>query len=623
MRSKALPPPTRRPLKIFAFDPMLGRTAGNKITIDIPNEKLLPGPQGERLEVIDYDGPNKCFYPPINLDDPIILMQGGLEPTESDPRFHQQMVYAVASKVIENFEQALGRKLQFRNRPRPLLRLYPHAFHGENAFYDPKQKSIFFGYFHADKKNPGPNLPGQTVFTCLSHDIIAHEMTHALVDRLREHFIEPSNRDVVAFHEGFSDIVAIFQHFSFPEILRTAVQSTRGNLRDPTPLLTLAQQFGYATGEGQALRSAFDSSSDPGRVGKSDPRLYETATEPHERGSILVASVFEAFHNIYRHRISDLIRIATAGSGQLPDGDIHPDLVSRIAREAAQTSQAILTMCVRAFEYLPPVDITFGDYLRALITADYELAPGDPTGQRAAMIEAFRTRGVFPLNVTSLAEDSLLWEPAPSNLERLPEEVRRQIMLEAQFFKPLSSSRSNPSAETTDSLAADAGVDEAEHTSFVPKLQDYAERNAVALGLDPDIATHRIQVQGFHSVFRVAPNGQLLVELVAQFTQTDVSRQDEFGGVPLRGGTTVVASSNGRVRYAISKIIPNANPSTALSETKRKEAALRFDMQRAFRNSCDRDDSYLAWSDERYQRTRIARTMNFAVTHRMNRARRK
>ena len=41
---------------------------------------------------------------------------------------------------------------------------------------------IVFGYFTAPEKDAGKNLPGQTVFTCLAHDIIAHEMTHALVD---------------------------------------------------------------------------------------------------------------------------------------------------------------------------------------------------------------------------------------------------------------------------------------------------------------------------------------------------------------------------------------------------------------------------------------------------------
>jgi len=60
----ATAPPSRRPLKIFSTDPMLGRTAGNRISIDIANEPLQPGPVGSRLEVIDYDGGHDRFYPP-------------------------------------------------------------------------------------------------------------------------------------------------------------------------------------------------------------------------------------------------------------------------------------------------------------------------------------------------------------------------------------------------------------------------------------------------------------------------------------------------------------------------------------------------------------------------------
>ena len=44
--------------------------------------------------------------------------------------------------------------------------------------------------------------------------------------------------------------------------------------------------------------------------------------------------------------------------------------MNRIAAEAAATAQSTLTMCIRAFDYLPPVDVTFGDFLRALVTAD-------------------------------------------------------------------------------------------------------------------------------------------------------------------------------------------------------------------------------------------------------------
>src|SRR5262249_11757947 len=148
------------------------------------------------------DGASRCYYEPVDLDAPAVLMQGGLEPTESDPRFHQQMVFAVATKVLENFDFALGRKIRFRRGAR--LRILPHAFQGANAFYDPKLLALLFGYFKADETAPGPTLPGQTVFTCLSHDIVAHETTHALLDRLKPFFIEPTNRDVSAFHEGFA-----------------------------------------------------------------------------------------------------------------------------------------------------------------------------------------------------------------------------------------------------------------------------------------------------------------------------------------------------------------------------------------------------------------------------------
>ena len=70
--------------------------------------------------------------------------------------------------------------------------------------------------------------------------------------------LEPSNVDVLAFHEGFADIVALFQHFSFRDILREQIQATRSDIRTRTPLVDLAQQFGYAIGAGRALRSALD-----------------------------------------------------------------------------------------------------------------------------------------------------------------------------------------------------------------------------------------------------------------------------------------------------------------------------------------------------------------------------
>jgi len=573
--------PAKRPLQIFAFDPMIARTERRQLTLEIRNEPLLPGPCSPRVHVIDYDGSAHVLYEPVDLDDAAVLMNDGLTPTESDPRFHQQMVYAVTMRVLENFEQALGRKLTF-HKP---LRIYPHAFEGANAFFDPPSGSILFGYFRADANDPGPNLPGQTVFSCLSHDIIAHEVTHALVHRLRKRFHDATNSDVLAFHEGFADIVAIFQHFSFRDVLADTIQKTRSNLRSSTPLIQLAQQFGYATGGGRALRSALE---DEG----PDPRQYATLIEPHDRGSILVAAVFDAFFTVYQRRIADLVRIATGGSGKLSDGDLHPDLVSRLVREASKTAQQVLTMCIRALEYLPPVDVRFGDFLRAIVTADYDMVPDDGVGLRAAMVEAFRVRGIYPDDVTSLAEDALIL-PRATGLQ-LPPEAHSELADAAAAYEHWD-------WRTTESRGPRADRVESIRARWAGRLIKWAEANAPALKLDPNI---KPALLGFHTVLRVSPSGRLVSQLVAQFEQHDrASASDEaFGGVVFRGGVTVIADGHGDVLYVIPK---------ELSDLRRRR-------QTSYVGALDVRDAVIGWCDDylTYGPKRMRLRTSFAALHR-------
>ena len=158
------------------------------------------------------------------------------------------------------------------------------------------------------------------------------------------------------------------------------------------------------------MREAIDAKAD----GEPDGRALDSRTEPHERGAILVAAVFDAFLTIYQRRVADLLRIANVGVGE--PRPLHPDLVERLTREAAKAADHVLRMCLRALDYLPPFDVRFGEFLRAIITADTDLIPNDRLGYRLAMIEAFRQRGILPENSLSLAPDSLLWEVAPGGL---------------------------------------------------------------------------------------------------------------------------------------------------------------------------------------------------------------
>src|SRR5262245_10457944 len=230
--------------------------------------------------------------------------------------------------------------------------LYPHAMQQANAFYSPDAHGILFGYFRAEQNNLGHNLPGQTVFTCLSHDIIVHETAHAILDGLRSHFMEQTNPDVAAFHEAFADLVALFRHFTHREVLLDAIQRTGGRLYTPAlkgdaiadlaseswlskgdkernPLIELAGQFGEATGIHKGLRSAI------GRP-KTMKELRDTA-ECHERGSILVAAVFDAFFTVYIQRTVTHFRIFRAAGGREGE-DLPAPLADALCHEAIRTA---------------------------------------------------------------------------------------------------------------------------------------------------------------------------------------------------------------------------------------------------------------------------------------------
>lgn len=564
--------PKNRHLRVYSYDPSLKLSLEtavvNSVTISIPWENHpeetnqdgpAPGPVGEYLEIIDYDPASKSFYAPIDLNQPYILAEHGLQPSDGDPQFHQQMVYAVAMKTIVNFEYALGRLVMWAPRETrhnnldqrenlfvQRLRLYPHALREANAYYSPSKKSILFGYFPAISNAASKHMPGSIVFTCLSHDIIVHEMTHALLDGLHPYFTEPSNPDILAFHEAFADIVALFQHFSYPEVVKHQIAKTGGNMRATSLLSDLARQFGHSLGRSEALRSA---------LGKN-PEKYNLAdvVEPHARGAILMAAVFDAFISIYDKRTEDLVRLATGGTGMLEEGaSLHPDLVNRLAGEASKAADHVLTMCTRALDYLPPVDITFGDFLRALITADLDMVPDDNLHYRVAFIEAFRRFRIFPENVRSLSEESLLWKP-PLDWNDLPFVSELQELVQGwdlcidrkRLFDEMEKARKRT------------------HRIF-EETSDFKQRRLRGV----DIINHKFEIHSIRPVRRVGPRGQLLADLLVEITQSRPGglESDDFPAwwgewdrntvdFIFRGGCTLIIDmKTTKVRYIIPKDI--------------------------------------------------------------------
>jgi hypothetical protein len=564
-----VPTPMERRLRVFAFDPLLSTQMDtyrlNETLLGIRWEPLQPGPVGEYLEVVDVDPGSNSVYAPVDLHQPSLLAQSGYTPSEANPQFHQQMVYAVAMKTIGHFERALGRvalwapnlvkeKNGFKEYYVQRLRIYPHALREANAYYSPDKKSLLFGYFEGTDSPCSNSAPPGLVFCCLSHDVVAHETTHALLDGLHRRYRETTNSDMLAFHEAFADIVALFQHFTMPEALKAQIARTQGDLSRQNLLGELAQQFGQAIGLYGALRSAIgkmEKDRDGNEVWmpiKPRPTDYQSSSEPHARGAILVSAVFATFLAVYKRRSADLIRLATYGTGVLPPGAISYDLVNRLAQEAAKTATHILNICIRALDYCPPVNLNFGDYARALITADHDLVPDDPWGYRIAFIEAFRARGIVPRNLRSMSVESMCWEPPDTavNLGKLLEHLSLHWDLHATRRAAFEVSRHNGllmhQGLNDSSLLSDA---KAETLGFY-RSRTMLNVNGQSGTLSP------FEVHSVRPVRRIGPDGQQVTELLLEITQTWTphnSPSDHFRG----GSTLLIDLESGQIRYCVRK----------------------------------------------------------------------
>jgi hypothetical protein len=566
------PQPLRRRLRVFAYDPLLGRELDslsfNETVAEVRWEaNLRPGPTGEYLEVIDIDPASGCCYAPVDLSDPRLLASDGLAPSEANPQFHQQMTYAIAMKTIEYFEKSLGRVSLWAPRETQetvtgkdgktstqphmtyvqRLRIYPHALRAQNAYYSPEKKALLLGYFTSQAQS---GVPSEPVFTALAHDIVAHETTHALLDGLHRRFREATNPDVLAFHEAFADIVALFQHFTLRDSLRSQIIKSKGDLTQETLLASIAVQFGKSTGHGGALRDMIGHTvkkpdgQDVWEAVKPNVKDYQNGRasgDAHKHGAVLVSAVFDAFLRIYSRRVLTPIRLATRGSEVLPEGALSVDLADALTDVAAKVAEHVLHICIRALDYCPPVDITFGDYLRAVITADRDLVQDDRFGYRVAFISAFSARGIYPENVRNFSVDTMIWEPPPEpfrHIRRLLTDLELKWDLQTERYTAWCTARKNaaalhrwlldPSVVSDDELAV-LGLRRTPSADF--KLAD-------ANGKNYSCDLRGIEVHSVRPLRRVGPDGQLLSQLIVELTQSLHAK--DGSGLVFRGGASLV-----------------------------------------------------------------------------------
>lgn len=555
---------SRRKLQIFAFDPMVDRFA-EPIVSDVPFERVRPGPIGRLVRVEDYDSSTDTWGEPLDLNEPDLLITQGLVPSESDPRFRKQMVYAVAMRVLEAFERGLGRPIVWDRLEK--LTLVPHAFRDPNAYFHPDLFAVLFGYFLADADSPGANLPGQQIFTCAAYDVLAHELCHPPMWRLRPYDMDGTGLDTMAFHEGVADLLALLLRFREPGVVERTI-ATHGAAIIGSPLLSFAPQFSQAAAMGLSLRSFTDA---------PDPSRYLTETESHARGMLLASAVVEAVIATYREQTADLLRMS---GGEPTPGNVHPDLVRRLSDEATSIAADVTQVIIAAFDYLPPFEPRFHDFLRAMITVDLLLFGRTHQRFRALLVEAFHRRGLVSSAAQSLAVDALVLQRVSPLIDELLPHTGDALL---HTVTALEWRRQY----TGDSARVDAIADSLTREQrtrtrvWLPAIEDFAQRHATVLGLRRG---GRVTATGLVGSNQIDSGGNLVSRVFVSVVQLGNKHAGNkpVGNKPV--GATLVCDSDGDIQYVIGsnpRVPRQARPTVGSNEPTPEQQRLAGRLRRA------------------------------------------
>ena len=553
----SVPLPRTRRLTIIAQDPSIidKKTKSILLTqIEIPAEELAPGPRGYRAHVVDYDTSTGTLYQPQSYDSPQdgcyidpfaeYLEDDRIDELLGDPGFHAQNVYAIVMRTLARFEHALGRRIGW-GFPGHQIYVAPHAFADANAFYSESDQALAFGYFRV----PTDSNESEVIFTCLSHDVVAHETTHAILDGLRERYTAPSSPEQAGFHEGFADVVALLSVFSLKDVVKNLLLNvdmeklagseigennipvefiSESSLKKST-LLGLAEQMGQELSgiRGNALRRStlLPTLDELPPVNNKRPLSYleqPAFQEPHKCGELLVAAMMNAFLKVWLTRMQKFI----AGRREID--------ASIVIDEGADAADHLLTMAIRALDYMPPTDICFHDYLSALLTADRETVPDDSRyGYRKILRDSFASYGIKP--APGSADNDGYWRMTDKDFCYDRTHFDSLLRDPNEIFRFIWDNRTNLNLET--------------------ELDFYGKAY--------------MKVQSVRPCLRVGPDGFIVRETVAEYIQMTTLRADELPPlginiiheipdemeIMLYGGGTLIFDEYGKLKYHIANSI--------------------------------------------------------------------
>lgn len=497
-----------RMVTIIAQDPGV-RIRGKILTarVLIPDENVAPGPKGHRVSVVDYDSTTRTLYAPAEIQKRDPFATATDHQLLNNPAFHAQNVYTIVTRTLNCFENALGRRIPWSFGGHQ-IKVIPHAFSDANAFYSKQNEALLFGYF------PSPQQPRKRIFTCLSHDVVVHETTHALLDGIKPRFMDPAGPDQGGFHEGFADTIAILSVFSLPEIVYVALDPRpvqgRWQLRKSL-LLSVAKEIGREINQGihRALRQPTLLRPSKNLIHRVDYQM------PHPRGEILVAALLNAFLAVWERRVKML-----SGKSRYPKRDC-------VIEEGAHLAGYLLNLCIRALDYTPPIDLSFGDFLSALLTADVENSYNNSTVNFRHFIRtSFESFGIHP-SASGQGRERGIWN---------------------RYSKKL-----NYNSIHFDSMQRDS-----------EEIHRFLWLNRAVFGLHPHSL---LKVESVKTSTRIGPDGFLQKETIGEYVESLTVRAGDLAWMssPIRkpsempssqkirltGGGTLIFNERGKVKYHI------------------------------------------------------------------------
>jgi hypothetical protein len=389
-------------------DPQSSRLAGlDEFEEFISREEdfFLDGPVSRRVAVLDFDPQTGGILPGARFVPPGKKKKFGAYELPGEEgvyghAFQQVCAFATVLRTMYLFEEpdALGRRLTWAFGS-PQLLVIPRAGEWPNAFYDRESHSLQLFYI--------PRKAGETgepAYACLSRDVLSHETAHAILDGIVPDLYNALAPQSLALHEALADLTALLMSFRSEKLRKAVLKATNGSIADSTAFSTVAPEFGQArdpSGAARYLRSllndktldrgdtSLDENGFPNRVNRFDP---------HSLCQVLTGALYTVMVKIHTSLATDYSK---SGWALFVGGE-------RFKR-----------MILRALDYLPPGEASFGDYGRAILASDQAAHPKDGQ-EREWICDEFVKRGMVPDRKALEVETNFAFKPLKKvNLETL------------------------------------------------------------------------------------------------------------------------------------------------------------------------------------------------------------